>query len=215
MRKLTDIIVHCTATQPNWYEGKTARQKVLEITKWHKENGWTTIGYHYIIDRDGVVANGRPISQTGAHVAGKNTGSIGIALIGGHGANSNDAFEKNFTVSQENALRTLIDGLMAEHGEMKVTGHNQYSAKACPGFNVPRWYKQQAPRKPYESRVLIGSTTSGVATVVGESVTAAKDSLEPISEFIPTIRIVCIVLALIGVGFAIYARYDDWKNGRQ
>lgn len=81
MRDINEIIVHCTATRPDWWQGKSTSEKVDEIRRWHVEDrGWRDIGYHYLIDRDGTVAKGRPVEQVGAHCKGHNTGTIGISL---------------------------------------------------------------------------------------------------------------------------------------
>ena len=110
------------------------------------ERGWKDIGYHFLIDRDGKVAPGRPVEKEGAHVMGHNTGTIGIALFGGHGSAETDAFAQNFTPEQDAALRKLIADLRRQYPIIsKISGHNEYAAKACPGFNVPAWHgKAQA-----------------------------------------------------------------------
>ena len=128
-------------------------QKVAEIRRWHvSERGWKDIGYHFLIDRDGKVAPGRPVEKEGAHVMGHNTGTIGIALFGGHGSAETDAFAQNFTPEQDAALRKLIADLRRQYPIIsKISGHNEYAAKACPGFNVPAWYgkaSSYAPQKP-------------------------------------------------------------------
>ena len=61
MRPISEIIIHCTDTRPDWMEGKTTSAKVAEIRRWHtdpqpKGRGWKDIGYHFLIDRDGRVA---------------------------------------------------------------------------------------------------------------------------------------------------------------
>ena len=209
-----EIIIHCSATRPDWLSDQLTAAKVAEIRQWHKAKGWADIGYHFVIDRDGEVATGRSITQNGAHTEGHNTNTIGVCLIGGFGSSATDSFLQNYTQAQSDALRELIGDLQDKYGQIPVSGHNQYSNKACPGFNVPRWFNRSAPRKLYESRTIVGSTIAGSAAVVGETVNTVKDTLEPISEAIPWVRIVCVALTLIGVGFAIYARYDDWKRGR-
>lgn len=143
MRPINEIIVHCTATRSDWRAGSKTSAKVSEVRRWHKDRGWRDIGYHYLIDRDGTIAKGRPVEQTGAHVKGRNTGSIGVALFGGHGSAETDAFADNFTPEQAEALRDLLDDLRGRFGDVSVTGHNQYAAKACPGFNVPKWLADQ------------------------------------------------------------------------
>ncbi len=141
MRRLTEIIVHCTATRPTWMGNNTTRERAAEVRRWHmQDRGWRDIGYHYLIDRDGTLAHGRPLEQTGAHTIGRNAGTIGVALFGGHGSSADDKFADNFTPAQDRALRGLIDRLRAQHGFLALSGHNQWAAKACPGFNVPAWH---------------------------------------------------------------------------
>lgn len=140
MRKLDTIIVHCTATRSGWMEDSPTTEKVDEVRRWHLDRGWSDIGYHYLIDRDGTIAPGRPIERSGAHTRGHNRRSVGVALFGGHGSSATDEFEENFTPEQEAALKNLVSDLMSNHGEMKVAGHNEYSTKACPGFNVMLWH---------------------------------------------------------------------------
>lgn len=141
MRPLTEIIIHCTDTRPIWMQGLPTDAKVAEVRRWHtQERGWKDIGYHFLIDRDGTVARGRPLEQTGAHTKGHNTGTIGIALVGGHGGAANDDFHDNFTEEQDKALREQIAKLKTAYPSIrKVSGHNQYAAKACPTFSVPAW----------------------------------------------------------------------------
>ena len=141
MREITEIILHTTATAPSWMAGQSAEAKVNEIRRWHvQDQGWRDIGYHFVIDRDGEVAKGRPIEQTGAHVIGRNTGTIGIALVGGRDGKATDKFRANYTDAQERALIQLIRFLHENYGTVPVTGHNQYAAKECPCFDAPKWW---------------------------------------------------------------------------
>lgn len=143
MRPINEIIVHCAATKNEWMEGRKTSEKVAEIRKWHKNQGWNDIGYHFLIDRDGTVAKGRDVSLVGAHVSGHNTGTIGVCLIGGYYSKETDPFLKNYTPAQEKALKEILENLKKEYPAItKITGHNQYAAKACPGFNVPSWLKE-------------------------------------------------------------------------
>ncbi len=76
MRQITEIILHCSDT----VEGRD--YTVEDIDRWHKNRGWRSIGYHYVIYRDGTVHEGRPLKQIGAHCKGHNYHSIGICYIG-------------------------------------------------------------------------------------------------------------------------------------
>lgn len=145
MRPITEIIIHCTATKPDFMAKAKLAARVAEIKRWHIANGWADIGYHFLIDRDGSVAVGRPLEKVGAHVKNRNTGTIGISLFGGHGSASTDAFLDNFTPEQDASLRSLIADLHKRFGKVPVTGHNQYAAKACPGFDAPAWFRKAPP----------------------------------------------------------------------
>ena len=146
MRPINEIVVHCAATRPNWMAGRPLADKVAEIRRWHtRDRGWSDIGYHYLIDRDGSVAPGRPVSRIGAHVAGRNTGTIGVSLLGGHGSATSDPFEANYTPAQDRALRALLADLQRQFPSIRtISGHNWYAAKACPGFDVTKWRTRAA-----------------------------------------------------------------------
>ena len=139
-----EIIVHCAATRADWMAGHTLAEKVAEIRRWHISAplNWKDIGYHWIIDRDGKVLAGRAETVIGAHAgAVKNRGTIGICLLGGHGSSENDMFAKHFPRAQDITLRQMIDAISSRTGITRVSGHNEYAAKACPGFDVTTWLK--------------------------------------------------------------------------
>ena len=61
MRKITDIIIHCSAT----VEGVNVSAATIDM--WHRKRGFNSIGYHYVIGIDGTIQSGRPVSVAGAH----------------------------------------------------------------------------------------------------------------------------------------------------
>lgn len=129
-RTVNEIIVHCTATPEGRYVS------VDTIRSWHLQNGWKDIGYHYVVKLDGSIEAGRPESQVGSHVAGHNTGTLGIVYVGGVAADGKTAKDTR-TPAQKAALLDLTKALIAKYQTVKkVTGHNQYAAKACPSFDV-------------------------------------------------------------------------------
>ena len=144
MRLIDEIVLHCTATNPSWYKDRSAAEVVGEIRRWHtEERGWSDIGYHAVCHRSGETAQGRPDWRKGAHVAGHNSTTIGIALVGGRGAVANGKFEDNFTPEQDAALRKLIAEYKEKYpGILKISGHSEYSQKACPGFPVSEWLNE-------------------------------------------------------------------------
>lgn len=143
------IVIHCTATR--------AGQDVhaSDIDKWHKERGFSCIGYNYVIRLDGTVEDGRPLTRDGAHcntagLSGKsyNKHSIGIAYVGGLDENGNAADTR--TPEQKKALSELVYKLMEEYPIVEVIGHRDASPdkngngvieqnewiKQCPCFSV-------------------------------------------------------------------------------
>ena len=140
MRQIDSLIIHCTATRPQWMKASATTTKVATVRRWHVQgNGWSDIGYHYLIDRDGYALAGRPLKRIGAHCRGENRTSIGVALFGGHGASAKDLFHDHFTDQQETALLNRLYFLHHNYGPITVSGHNEHAAKGCPGFNVPKW----------------------------------------------------------------------------
>ena len=129
MRTIKEIIIHCSAT----LEGRN--YTVSDIDHWHKARGFNMIGYHYVIYLDGTVHEGRPVSLPGAHCKGHNEHSIGICYIGGYDA---DTFEPKDTRTpqQRKAMLELIKKLKKRYPGVTIHGHNEYSDKACPCFNV-------------------------------------------------------------------------------
>lgn len=135
-----EIVIHCAATGPDWMRGQPVAAKRKEIDRWHREErGWRKIGYHHLIDRDGVTLPGRDETEIGAGVEGHNRGVIHICLIGGASSAATDTFERNFTAAQDRALRGLIEAIRARTEITRITGHNDHAAKACPGFVVRNW----------------------------------------------------------------------------
>ena len=133
MRDIKKIIIHCAATRPSMDVG------VKEIRDWHiKGNGWSDIGYHGVIRRDGTLESGRPIDQPGAHTSGHNKDSIGICLVGGVKEDGKTP-ESNFTAAQWDTLKRVIHDLLQKFPNATIHGHNEFAAKACPSFDVQKW----------------------------------------------------------------------------
>jgi len=142
---VTEIAVHCSATVTDWMDGDGLAAQKAEIRRWHIEDrGWRDIGYHWLVGRSGDVLSGRAETEIGAGIEGHNRGVIHICLIGGHGSSETDRFGRNFTQRQDVALRGLIQGISMRSRITRISGHNEYAAKACPGFQVGAWLKEVA-----------------------------------------------------------------------
>lgn len=106
-----------------------------EIKSWHKARGWKTIGYHYVIRRNGLIERGRSIYKVGAHCAGYNQNSIGICYVGGLDENGKPADTR--TEQQKKALRQLVRELQLQFPKARLVGHRELNPKKeCPCFDV-------------------------------------------------------------------------------
>ena len=106
------------------------------IRKWHKARGWKDIGYHKVVYLDGSVHGGRPMNKKGAHVKARNKGTLGYCYIGGV-AKDGKTPKDTRTLAQKVTMARLTREAIEDFGVTKVSGHNQYAAKACPSFYVP------------------------------------------------------------------------------
>ncbi|WP_455994924.1 peptidoglycan recognition protein family protein [Porphyromonas endodontalis] len=131
MRQIKEIILHCTATQ----EGREVH--VADVDRWHKQQGWECIGYHYLITLDGKIEKGRPEWKSGAHCKGHNNISIGIAYVGG--VDYQGKPKDTRTDAQKRALVQLLRELKGRYPKATIHGHNEFATKACPSFNVQKW----------------------------------------------------------------------------
>lgn len=128
MREIDKIIIHCSATP----EGHDVTVK--EIDRWHKERGYAAIGYHYVITLDGQVHKGRAEEIKGAHCKGHNSKSIGICYVGGCDKDMNPKDTRTF--EQKNSLIQLVNSLKLKYPNATIHGHNEFSSKSCPCFDV-------------------------------------------------------------------------------
>lgn len=129
MRTITSIIIHCSATP----EGKNFT--AADIDRWHRAQGWTGIGYHFVIRIDGTVEPGRAIVKAGAHCSGHNANSLGICYIGGLASDGKTPKDTR-TPAQRLSLRLLITILRHIYPTATIHGHRDFASKACPCFDV-------------------------------------------------------------------------------
>lgn len=118
---LTSIIVHHSASR--------LIAGPLKIQRTHMENkGLADIGYHFVIDQCGTPYEGRPLNVRGAHTGGRNTGTVGIVLLGN--------FENGPPpAAQLAALQTLAGCLAAAYHITHLAGHRDFQPghTVCPG----------------------------------------------------------------------------------
>lgn len=117
------IIIHHSAS----YDVSAA-----EIHRWHKEIGYSGIGYHFVIRKYGTIERGRPLNKIGAHAGNEvNNDSIGICLAG-------NFVSQEPEIEQIEALLSLISYLEDQYSKpLKVLRHRDVFQTVCPGNKFP------------------------------------------------------------------------------
>lgn len=126
MRRIDLIVVHCSDSDVKNHDD------IKVITRWHMERGFSDIGYHFVITKDGGIHIGRAVWLSGAHAKGFNKQSIGICLTG----------KNKFSDAQFASLKKLCDNLRKQHGISRrdIVGHRALNTnKTCPNFNVAEY----------------------------------------------------------------------------
>ena len=132
-RMINEIIIHCTATP----EGRD--YTVDDIRRWHKARGFSDVGYHYVIYRNGHIMDGRDVDLVGAHCAGHNTNSIGVCYVGGMDA-ANKNPKDTRTLAQKATLLSLLMDLRKLYPRARIRSHRDFANKACPSFDATNEY---------------------------------------------------------------------------
>lgn len=160
MRVITEIINHCSDTPDgihfdieditNWHvnpkklKGEKYRYKGIvynnkeclpKKVRDEKGNGWSDVGYHFVVLLDGTIQVGRQLKNIGAHCYGHNKHSIGICYIGG--AKGKDTR----TNAQKKSLLKLNKQMNKMFPESVVCSHSEFSVKTCPNFNAKKEYR--------------------------------------------------------------------------
>ncbi|MBZ9635570.1 peptidoglycan recognition family protein [Clostridium sp. FP1] len=110
-------------------EAKSA--EVTDIHSWHIGNGWTGIGYHYYVKKDGRIFRGRPEKAQGSHCPGANRCSIAICAEG-------DFMTETMNNVQKQTIVNLCKDICKRYEFKDIKGHKDvpYSTD-CPGINYP------------------------------------------------------------------------------
>ncbi len=133
------IVIHCSATP----EGKDVRAK--DIEREHLKRGFKCIGYHFVIDLDGTIEEGRPLTMNGAHCekpgfSGRpyNQHSIGICYVGGV-AKDGKTPKDTRTDAQKLAMQALVANLTMQYPITEVIGHRDASPDLNGDGKISRW----------------------------------------------------------------------------
>lgn len=138
-----EAVLHTFAVPTGWHKGKSPEDVIRAVWDWHVNGrGWRKVGYHRIVMPDGTVLHDqakrlRSLWEIGAHVRERNRGTIGIAMVNVREHAGVTKFEDYFTDAQREAVKRYLNDDLAKATDLRwVTGHNDYAAKECPGFQV-------------------------------------------------------------------------------
>jgi N-acetylmuramoyl-L-alanine amidase len=155
--KPTYIVVHHTSGTALDPHADTSSHSFETINEWHRQqfNMKSELGYYcgyqYFIDKDGKVTQARKDDEEGAHTIGRNKDSIGICLAGNFSC-------VDPTESQKNALRTLLQQKVNEHG-IKIENINPHrkwaSYKDCFGSRLKDDWAQSLVALPPSTKDLL------------------------------------------------------------
>ena len=122
MRTINKIILHCSDSD------LTDHDDIEVVRGWHYDNAWLDIGYHFFINKAGVLQYGRPIWMEGAHCARHNHDSIGVCLSG------KEYFTNRQFLTMNMLLKKLYKHLKLSRDEVYL--HNYFDEnKTCPNFS--------------------------------------------------------------------------------
>ena len=105
---------------------------VEEVHRWHLQNGWSGIGYHFFVRKNGEIYRGRPLGKIGAHAHGYNNCSVGVCFEGAY-----HTADKVMPEKQMEAGRELLEYLREQYPQAKTVGHRDLMATSCPGQYFP------------------------------------------------------------------------------
>ena len=126
-RKVDKVFLHCTAYANQALVGK---ELLREVDVWHRLRGFHGIGYHYLIDKDGLLIEGRSLEKVPSAQQGHNSKSIAICLDG--------LYFEQFNEAQFQTLFELIIEIdKAYDNKITYHGHCEVSNKECPVFDYP------------------------------------------------------------------------------
>lgn len=141
---VTEVILHCAAVSTGFFDGWKPSEVISEIDRWHRQRGFAQIGYHGLFMPDGTFHKCRPSELIGAHCKEANRGTLGWLLLESRRITAKTRFYDWFTVEQDRALRRALETVQ-RGGIRRVSGHNDYAPRLCPGFDVGEWYRNAAP----------------------------------------------------------------------
>lgn len=113
------------------HHAAASKCSAADVDSWHKGNGWSGIGYHFFVRKDGSIYRGRPIDTVGAQVSGHNSDTLGICAEGNYMTDTMPEVQKK-------AICQLISYLKSNYyPKAQIVGHKYWKGSVCPGDKYP------------------------------------------------------------------------------
>ena len=126
------FLVHYHGGPPRNDRGNANAKEIEAI---HLNNGWSGVGYNFIVGQDGAIREGRGWGLVGAHCPGHNRDGIGVYVAVGGNQRPSDAALR--------AVRALYNEACKRSGRTLVKSwHGAHYPTACPGLHLIAWVKQ-------------------------------------------------------------------------
>lgn len=148
MAKLQYLVLHCTAT-PEGREVSSADIRRMHLSPVSAGGrGWKQVGYTDLIHLDGSVerlvdnnedANVDPWEITNG-AKGYNAVSRHVVYAGGMSRDMKVPKDTR-TAAQRRAMEAYVKDFHRRFPGVRIIGHNEIAAKACPSFDVEKWLK--------------------------------------------------------------------------
>lgn len=104
---------------------------VFDIHKFHAQlNGWSGIGYHFFVTKEGEIYRGRPENVVGSHCKGFNENTIGICAQGNY-------MTEDMPHNQKQAIIDLCTYLCSKYKLGVIKAHKELKPTLCPGIKYP------------------------------------------------------------------------------
>ncbi|MFE1270611.1 peptidoglycan-binding protein [Streptomyces sp. NPDC058758] len=136
----TEFYIHYDGAHPIT---RTGYAIVRAIEAVHIGQGWSGIGYNFVVDQAGNVYEGRGWNLQGAHCPGHNISAIGVQIaIGG---------DQEPSAAALSACRALYEEANRRFGRtLAKHGHRDGFATACPGMKLYAWVQAGMPAGAYK-----------------------------------------------------------------
>jgi hypothetical protein len=164
------LTVHHTATRLDTNRHAPARARGHQ--RYHQDAGWPDLAYHFLVDANGNVYEGRPVSARGDTFTSYDpTGHFLVCCEGNFD-------EQDLPDAQFEALAVMLAWASGEFGAGTdtIAGHRDFAATSCPGDRLAVQIADGTLRTRVEEMLAAGGIT--MTAVCGADGRALVEAIE-------------------------------------